>query len=197
MKRYLRERLLKSDFARNVLILVTGTTIAQAIPFALSPVIARLFTKEDFGYLSIFVSLVAILSVIATGRYEMAIILPAVEKKAMALLKAVLILSALVTGLLYVILGLIWPFYGAELDSFLPLRYLLLVPVSVFLVGTYQGSYYWFNRSKDYKRLSKKQGYTKHIHRFSQCCHWSNEVQCGRSYFLPSCGAGCGCSVHD
>ena len=39
----------KSEFAKNVLTLMTGTTIAQAIPIAISPILTRLYTPEDFG----------------------------------------------------------------------------------------------------------------------------------------------------
>ena len=37
-----------SEFSRNVLILMTGTTIAQAIPIAISSIFTRIYTPEDF-----------------------------------------------------------------------------------------------------------------------------------------------------
>ncbi len=39
----------KSKFSRNVLTLMTGTTISQAIPIAISPILTRIYTPEDFG----------------------------------------------------------------------------------------------------------------------------------------------------
>ena len=39
---------LKSEFTKNVLTLMTGTTIAQAIPIAISPILTRLYSPEDF-----------------------------------------------------------------------------------------------------------------------------------------------------
>lgn len=38
-----------NDFRKNVLILMTGTTIAQAIPIAISPILTEIYTPEDFG----------------------------------------------------------------------------------------------------------------------------------------------------
>ncbi len=38
----------KSEFSKNVLTLMTGTTIAQAIPIAISPILTRIYTPEDF-----------------------------------------------------------------------------------------------------------------------------------------------------
>ncbi len=68
--------IIKNKSSRNILTLMTGSTIAQAIPIAISPILTRLYTPEDFGVLALFTSLVTIFSVISTGRYEFAIMLP-------------------------------------------------------------------------------------------------------------------------
>jgi O-antigen/teichoic acid export membrane protein len=38
----------KSEFSKNVLTLMTGTTIAQAIPIAISPILIRIYTPKEF-----------------------------------------------------------------------------------------------------------------------------------------------------
>jgi len=45
----LKKLIPKGEFSKNVLTLMTGTTIAQAIPVAISPILTRLYTPEDFG----------------------------------------------------------------------------------------------------------------------------------------------------
>jgi len=58
-----------SEFSRNVLTLMTGTTIAQAIPIAISPILTRIYTPEDFGVfalsiiISFFISLITLIIV--------------------------------------------------------------------------------------------------------------------------------------
>ncbi len=47
----------KGEFTRNVLTLMTGTTIAQAIPIAISPILTRIYTPQDFGVYALFVSI--------------------------------------------------------------------------------------------------------------------------------------------
>lgn len=47
----------KGEFTRNVLTLMTGTTIAQAIPVAISPILTRIYTPQDFGIFALFVSI--------------------------------------------------------------------------------------------------------------------------------------------
>jgi len=66
----------KSEFSRNVLTLMTGTTIAQAIPIAISPILTRIYTPEDFGVFALYMSVASLLAVVDTGSYEHAIILP-------------------------------------------------------------------------------------------------------------------------
>ena len=66
----------KSEFSKNVLTLMTGATIAQAIPIAISPILTRIYTPEDFGIFALFIAITTIFGTIANGRYELAIMLP-------------------------------------------------------------------------------------------------------------------------
>ena len=79
----------KSDFSRNVLTLMTGTTIAQAIPIAISPILTRIYTPEDFGVFALYMSIVSIISVVATGGYEMALMLPQDDEDVKSLVKLI------------------------------------------------------------------------------------------------------------
>jgi len=72
----------KSEFSRNVLTLMTGTTIAQAIPIAISPILTRIYTPEDFGVFALFIAIVGFFSVIASARYEQAILIPKKDEDA-------------------------------------------------------------------------------------------------------------------
>ena len=67
---------MKSDFSRNVVTLVTGTAVAQAIPLALSPILTRLYTPDDFGILAIYMSIASLGTVVVSLKYDLAIIIP-------------------------------------------------------------------------------------------------------------------------
>jgi len=95
----LRKPIIKSELTKNVLTLMTGTTIAQAIPIATSPFLTRLYTPADFGLLSLFMNLTVILSVVATGRYDLALMLPKEDKKAMNVLSLSITLTFIVSCL--------------------------------------------------------------------------------------------------
>ena len=79
----------KSEFARNILTLMTGTAIAQAIPIAISPILTRLYSPEDFGVFALYMGVVSIGGILATGRYEMSVMLPKKDSDAMKIYKGV------------------------------------------------------------------------------------------------------------
>ena len=87
----------KSEFSRNVLTLMTGTTIAQAIPIAISPILTRIYAPEDFGMFALYMSVASIISVIATGRYELAIMLPKKDEDAVNIVALSIIISFFVS----------------------------------------------------------------------------------------------------
>ncbi len=145
----------KSEFSRNVLTLMTGTTIAQAIPIAISPILTRIYTPEDFGVFALYMSIVAILGAIISGRYELAIMLPQEDEDAFQLLYL-----ALIIALFFSIFTLLIVFlFNRQLTSLLGnpeiSNWLYLIPVSIFLTALFQNLYYWNNRKKSFKKLAQ------------------------------------------
>jgi len=94
-----------NNFNKNVLVLFTGTTLAQAIPIAVSPILTRLYTPEDFGGFAIFFSITNLLGVVATWRYELSIVLPSEEDEA-DLIEYLCFLIAFVFALMLFVLTL-------------------------------------------------------------------------------------------
>ncbi|CAM4284351.1 oligosaccharide flippase family protein [Pseudoalteromonas ostreae] len=90
--------------------LISSTAIAQIIPFAISPILTRLYSPSDFGYFSFFCSLVAVFAVWANGRFELAIVLGRQKKVSIALFYIGLFFSFSVC-LLLLILGVIFKSY--------------------------------------------------------------------------------------
>lgn len=88
-----------SDFVKNVLVVMSGTTLAQALGFALSPIISRIYSPTDFG---VFGSFTAILSVIVVGmtlEYSQALILPKQQDHGFGLFVISCLLTFLTAGL--------------------------------------------------------------------------------------------------
>ena len=150
----MRRLLPQSAYARNVLTLMTGTTLAQAIPIAISPLLTRLYSPEEFGRFSVYMAVVAIASVLVTGRYELAILLPRRDKDALHIAALAMVLSAAISAvLLLVVLFFAQPIAALLGDAALA-PWLYWVPASTLLLGLYQSLNYWSNRKAQYKRLA-------------------------------------------
>ena len=64
------------------MITVSGTVAAQLVVLLAQPFLRRMYSAEDFGLMSVFLSLVGIPVVVAGLRYELAIMLPRSQKEA-------------------------------------------------------------------------------------------------------------------
>jgi len=144
----------KSEFSRNVLTLMTGTTIAQAIPIAISPILTRIYTPEDFGVFALYMSIASIISVIATGRYELAIMLPKKDSDAVNIVALSIVIAFFVSLLSLIIVFVL----NSQITNLLGnpeiSNWLYFIPITVLLTGIYQSFNYWSNRKKQYKRLA-------------------------------------------
>ena len=144
----------KSEFSRNVLTLMTGTTIAQAIPIAISPILTRIYTPEDFGMFALYISVASIISVVATGRYELAIMLPKKDEDAVNIVALSIIISFFVSFISLLIVFFLNSQITALLGNPEISNWLYFIPITVLLTGVYQSFNYWSNRKKQYKRLA-------------------------------------------
>lgn len=145
----------RSDFFKNLLTLVTGTTAAQFIPILLQPILRRVFTPEDFGVYAIYLSVIGVIAMMVNTKYEMAVVLPKSDKDAMNVVSLALLVSLLVCSLLFIVALC---FSDAILDLIkLPSGYkyvLFILPFSIFFLGFYQAVNMWLVRKKNFKRSS-------------------------------------------
>lgn len=142
-----------SNYRRNVLTLVTGTTIAQVIPLIASPILTRLYSPEDFGFYAYYSSASIVLSVMSTGKYEMAITLPEKDEEARILVQ----LSILIAVIFSLFLGLFILVLSGELGAWLGIddtRFLGILPFATLLIGVNQSLYYYANRMERYKYMA-------------------------------------------
>src|SRR2546425_10423373 len=105
----------KSEFIRHILTLITGTTIAQAIPLVVTPILTRIYSPQDFGLFALYMSIIAILGVVATGRYELAIMLPEKDEDAIN----VVYISFIITLATSLITLIVFWFFNTEFTSIL------------------------------------------------------------------------------
>ncbi|MCK4560822.1 MAG: oligosaccharide flippase family protein [Calditrichia bacterium] len=144
----------KNVFVLNVLKLITGTALGQVITVLVSPILARIYTPEDFGILAVYISVVAILAVVICLRFELAIMLP--EKKEEA--SDLVILGILIAALISLCLLFIFIIFNKNISVLIGHPelsfYLCLVPLSTFFYGSFQVFSYWMSRSQKFNQLA-------------------------------------------
>ena len=150
----MRRLLPESAYARNVLTLMTGTSLAQAIPIAISPILTRLYSPEEFGRFALYMAVAMIASVLVTGRYELAILLPRQDRDALHITALAVALSIAISAVLLVIVIFLAQPLAALLGDAALAPWLYWVPASTLLLGVYQSLNYWSNRKAQYKRLA-------------------------------------------
>tara|TARA_R110002072_G_C7970608_1_gene534766 strand:- start:4117 stop:5385 length:1269 start_codon:yes stop_codon:yes gene_type:complete len=144
----------KSEFSRNVLTLITGTTIAQTIPIAASPILTRIYSPQDFGILAIFTSITVIFGSIANGRYELAIMLPEKDEEAINILALGFIINLILSLFLLIVVALFNTFFTRLLNNEQISIWLYFTPITVFFIGVFNLLNSASNRLKNYKGIA-------------------------------------------
>ncbi len=134
---------------------MSGAAIAQAIPFLISPVLSRLYTPEEFGAFAFYMSIVGAFAIIATLRYEMAVIMPkedtdAVNIAGLAFLIDIFLSLFLLIAIIILEITLLEYFSISHILKI----WLYFLPLFVFLIGSVNIFQHWFNRNKRYKSLA-------------------------------------------
>lgn len=144
----------KTAFAKSVITLMTGTGLAQVLPIALSPILTRLYTPEDFGVFALYASICAVLAVLVTGKYELAIVVPKYNSEAINIVAVTGVLSLLISLVLLVIV-LVWHAQIITIIGHPEIGpWLYFIPLTTFVVGCYHALNYWANRRVYYKEMA-------------------------------------------
>jgi O-antigen/teichoic acid export membrane protein len=133
----LRRHAARRSFAWNVSIMLAGTFAGQAFSVLLSPALTRLFTPEQFGYLSVYNSVLMIFGVVASLGLELAIPICIAEAECANLLA---LCGIALAGTTVACGGLIWllpdhTLAALGVGSLASDRYLL--PVGLAWLGSY------------------------------------------------------------
>ncbi len=144
----------RNGFGFNVVVLAGGMAISQGLLLVTSPLLTRLYTSSDFGYLQVYLSISVFFTVVASLRYETAVLLPD-DAEAAANLVA---FALCVTVVMFVLFsGAVWllsrsGILGSYAAGLRP--YLWLIPISACGSGAYQILNSWALRNKAFRKAT-------------------------------------------
>jgi O-antigen/teichoic acid export membrane protein len=149
------KRLLENKFVKNIVIVASGTAFAQILTIAMTPIITRIYPPEEYGILSVYGSLLTLLSIGASLDYQKAIPIAEDNYSAYNLIAgAFFILLTFIVGL-----SLVFTFWGEQvmnlLNSEALIDYTYLIPLGVLFAGGYNIILHWSLRSKDFKAITR------------------------------------------
>ncbi len=140
---------------KNVLILLTGTSLSQVFAIGVSIFTARIFSPEDFGRFALYGAITAVITTIASLRYDMTIVLPEDDDEARVvgrLATRLNIIFSITASLLALLLrNVIIDIWQDEvLATWLP-----FAGLTVFCVAQINVLQYWYNRKTQYGVIAK------------------------------------------
>lgn len=144
----------RGNLVRSVLVASSGNIAAIVLALGASPFITRLYDPTALGLYGVFMSLVYLVGVLATLRYEAAISLPTEEKTAVN----IVVLCVVVSCVLVMTIGLITHFFGEvfwSLGSVVNLRpYQNIFFLTLIAYAGYEAYSFWIVRYQKYKQLA-------------------------------------------
>lgn len=150
--KYIR-KILGSSYIKNTSTLFSGNALGQIIRISLYPIIARLYLPNNFGTFSIFLTITGILTTLANAEYYNAIVLPKDDKDAIALVQLNIIINTFLFFLTSTFLFFREPI-ALLLGEPILSKYLLFIPIIVWLSAIWKSIQFWFIRTKKYFSIS-------------------------------------------
>jgi len=143
-------RIRRSSFIKNVAVLASGTALGQAVVVLAAPILSRLYSPAEFGILSVVLAVAGPIAMVASLKYEFAIVLAKNDKEAsnlFALACGLVLITSLLTLLAMPFIG-DWLAFQMDQPNAIPL--MLWIPAFVLFQGLFTVVVFWANRRKDY-----------------------------------------------
>lgn len=144
------------EYDKDIFKVFSGTVVAQAIAFLITPFIAKQYGPAEYGIYAGFLATISILSVLSTGKYELAIMLPENKKEVEVLMELsnwINLFVCLIIALFMILcpIDFLNSLFGLKSSSRL---LFLIVPFGTYLLAAFQVFNYWLVREKKYSVLS-------------------------------------------
>ena len=147
-------RLRSSSFVRDVALLVSGTAIAQAITVAGAPILSRLYDPTAFGILAVLIAVAGPFSMMASLKYEMAIVLEKKDEDAANLLLLSLLIVMAVATVAAALVFFLGNTLATRLGAPLAAPLMTIIPLQILFGGTTGVFLFWQTRRRRFGQIS-------------------------------------------
>ncbi|MDD4227726.1 MAG: oligosaccharide flippase family protein [Mariniphaga sp.] len=152
---FYRGKLKSNIFFQNIAVVAGGNVTAKLIGIIAAPVITRLYTPEDYGIFSVFISVVGVVGSLATLRYAVTIPIAKDEKLADNILKLCFLITLSLSVLWYLVVILFGNYFTVQFSAEKLLPYLWLMPVVFLVKGIYEALNNWAIRTRKFRLITR------------------------------------------
>jgi len=149
------KELLQSTFTKSVALISGSTAIAQILGAVFSPIITRIYSPEEYGILTVYISILGLLAIISSLKYEWGIPIAENDEMAVNVMAVSFIVLVFFVFLVFVSFFFLGESILTALNAIVLLNYRYLIPVGVLFSGSYAIFLQWAYRKKDFKAISK------------------------------------------
>lgn len=151
LSRFIQGLLGRETFGYRAAVLTSGTLVAQSLSLLIAPLLTRRYAPADFGIFGVYSAIIMTFSIVASGRFEIAIPLPPSRHTAARLFQLSIVTTAGVTMLVTAIGAVVYClFSGVEGASLL----VWIVPLTILAAGLGQSLSYWAIRRSSFRALA-------------------------------------------
>lgn len=143
-------RIRRSSFIKNVAVLASGTAVGQAVVVLAAPVLSRLYSPAEFGLMSVVLAVSGPIGMMASLKYEYAIVIAKNDREASNLLVLAFGLVLMMSLLTLMAMPFIGDWLAIELEQPTAAPLMLWVPAFVLTHGLSSVVQCWANRRKAY-----------------------------------------------
>ena len=151
-QRNIINKISNNKFFKNIMLLASGSVLAQVIAVICAPIITRLFSVDDIGVYSYLIAMISTFTAIMNGRYDMAIVSEKDEKNIYPLIKLSFIIGLCVSVLATIGFGIYFWLCKPEYKQY---RYMiiffLLILIANSLINIFNS---YNNRKQEYKVMT-------------------------------------------
>lgn len=150
-----REKLKNNIFFQNIAVVAGGNVTAKLIGIIAAPIITRLYTPEDYGIFSVFLSVVGVVGSLATLRYAVTIPIAKEEKLADNILKLCFLITLSLSIVWFIGIALFGKFFTVQFSAEQLQPYLWLMPVVFLGKGVYEALNNWAVRTRKFRLITR------------------------------------------
>jgi len=145
----------QNEFFKNMMTLLSGSALAQFIPFLILPILQKwFFSPAQFGELALYTSVSMLLAQVAGFKYEFAIVKTDNQNDAENLFVGAFTITVIVSFIAAILFN-VFPVFAGKLFGVSEIEnYFFIIPFSIFLYSSFEILNYWNNRNKNYKRIA-------------------------------------------